>query len=75
MHALRKPSPEVSRDWPERQAESIIDEFMADGSPEDLLRLEQAIAEALRQAYQRGQEQRSIGADGGSGSPNKRKKK
>jgi hypothetical protein len=30
--------------WAEKQAEVIVDAFLADGEPEDLLRLEQAIA-------------------------------
>jgi len=40
--------------WAEKQAEIIVDSFLADGAPADLLRLEQAIAYALRRAYERG---------------------
>ena len=40
--------------WAEKQAEAIVDAFLADGEPEDLLRLEQAIANALRLSYERG---------------------
>ena len=43
-------------DWAEKQAESIIDAFVADESSADLLHLQQMIAEALRMA-------------GGNGSP------
>jgi hypothetical protein len=37
--------------WAEKQAEAIVDAFLADEEPEDLLRLERAIANALHQAY------------------------
>ena len=37
--------------WAEKQAEAIVDAFLADEEPEDLLRLERAIAHALHQAY------------------------
>lgn len=38
-------------DWADKKAEGIVDAFVADTGPEDLLRLQQAIAKALRQAY------------------------
>ncbi len=41
-------------DWAEKEAEAIIDRFVADESPADLLRLQQSIAEALRVAYENG---------------------
>jgi hypothetical protein len=39
--------------WAKKQAETIVDTFLADGEPEDLLRLERTIANALRLAYER----------------------
>lgn len=45
-------------DWAEQQAEAIVDTFVADQGPEDLLRLQQAIANALRQAYERGKREK-----------------
>ncbi|WP_447979348.1 hypothetical protein [Candidatus Nitrospira bockiana] len=42
-------------DWAEKEAEAIVDSFVADESSADLLRLQQAIAEALRRAYEQGQ--------------------
>ncbi len=40
----------------EKEAEAIIDRFVADESSADLLRLQQSIADALRAAYQKGKE-------------------
>ena len=37
--------------WAEERAEAIVDAILADGEPEDLLRLERAIANVLRMAY------------------------
>jgi hypothetical protein len=41
-------------DWAEKQADAIVDDFVADEGPDDLLRLQQAIANALRLAYEQG---------------------
>jgi hypothetical protein len=41
-------------DWAEREAEKIIDAFVAYDGPDDLLRLQQAIASALCQTYEIG---------------------
>ena len=41
-------------DWAEKEAEPIVDRFVADESSADLLRLQQFIAEALRASYERG---------------------
>ena len=46
----------IMEDWAEKEAEAIIDRFVADESSADLLRLQQSIAEALRAAYQKGKE-------------------
>jgi hypothetical protein len=43
-------------DWAEKEAEAIVDRFVADESSADLLRLQQSIAEALRAAYDKGRE-------------------
>ena len=43
-------------DWAEKEAEAIVDQFVADESSADLLRLQQLIAEALRTAYAKGKE-------------------
>jgi len=53
--SLKRVSVKESAGWAERQAEIIVDTFLSDGAPEDLLRLEQAIADALRRAHDRGQ--------------------
>lgn len=45
------------KDWAELKAEALIDAFVADEGPDDLLRLQVAIAEALRDAYERGKKQ------------------
>jgi hypothetical protein len=37
-------------DWAEEEAEAIVDKFVADQGPDDLLRLQNAIAAALRKA-------------------------
>jgi hypothetical protein len=41
-------------EWAAKQAEAMIDAFLADEEPDDLLRLEQAVAKALHLAYERG---------------------
>jgi hypothetical protein len=41
-------------EWAAKQADSMMDAFLADEEPDDLMRLEQAIAKALRLAYERG---------------------
>ena len=46
-------------DWAEKEAEAIVDRFVADESSADLLRLQQSIAEALRTAYHKGKEARN----------------
>jgi hypothetical protein len=42
-------------DWATKEAERILDAFMASEGSDDLLKLQIAIAEALRQAYESGQ--------------------
>ena len=61
--------------WAERQAEGIVDAFLADGEPEDLLRLEQAIANALRLAYERRRAMQRRRVRGSSGTREKQRKK
>jgi hypothetical protein len=46
----------MMEDWAEKEAEGIVDSFVADESSADLLRLQQAIADALRRAYEKGRE-------------------
>jgi hypothetical protein len=41
-------------DWAEKEAEVIVDAFVADESSSDLLNLQGAIANALRRAYESG---------------------
>jgi hypothetical protein len=41
-------------DWADREAEKIIDAFVAYDGPDDLLRLQQAITLALCQTYEIG---------------------
>jgi len=41
-------------DWADKKAEKILDALMADKSPEDLLHLQESIADALRLAYHQG---------------------
>jgi hypothetical protein len=48
--------PTIMEDWAEKEAEAIVDQFVADESSSDLLRLQQSIANALRTAYQKGEE-------------------
>lgn len=60
-------------DRAERQAEAIVDAFLADEEPEDLLRLVQAIAEALRSARKRANLQEPTGPRGSLGKRAKRK--
>jgi len=50
--SLKKTSAE---DWAAKQADAIVNAFLADNEPEDLLRLERAIADALRAAYKSGE--------------------
>jgi hypothetical protein len=38
----------------DRGAERIVDDFLADEDPEDLLQLQRAIADAMGQAYEGG---------------------
>ena len=40
-------------DWPDQEAEAIVNIFVADQGPDHLLRLHQAIADALRTAYEK----------------------
>ena len=61
--------------WAEKHAEAIVDAFLADGEPEDLLRLERAIANALRLAYERGRAMQPTRVRGSSGTRGKRRKK
>jgi len=61
--------------WAEKQAEAIVDAFLADGEPEDLLRLEQAIANALRLAYMRRRAMQRTRVRSSSGTRGKRRKK
>lgn len=42
--------------WTEKEAEAIVDRFVADESSADLLHLQQWIAVALRAAYEKGGE-------------------
>jgi hypothetical protein len=49
----------IMDDWADKEAEAIVDRFVADESSADLLCLEQSIAEALRAAYEKGREDRS----------------
>jgi len=46
-----------THDWASQEAEAMIDAFIADHGPDDLLRLQTAIARALRNAYERGAKQ------------------
>jgi hypothetical protein len=46
----------MMEDWADKEAEAIVDRFVADESSADLLRLQQSIAEALRAAYEKGRE-------------------
>jgi len=41
-------------DWVDNEAERIVDDFVANDSAEDLLQLQEAIAAAIRDAYERG---------------------
>lgn len=61
--------------WAEKQAEAIVDAFLADGEPDDLLRLERAIANALRLAYERREAMQRTRVGGSSGTRRKRRKK
>lgn len=47
------------RDWRNTEAEAIVDAFVADQTSHDLLRLQQAIAAALRRAYEKGRKETS----------------
>lgn len=40
--------------WPEKEAEKILDDFVASEGADDLLKLQQAIARALCHAYESG---------------------
>ena len=61
--------------WAKKQAESIVDAFLADGEPQDLLRLEQAITNALRMAYEGGRAVQRTRVRDSSRMRGKRKKK
>jgi hypothetical protein len=61
--------------WAQKQAEAIVDAFLADGESEDLFRLEQAIANALRLAYERRRAMQRTRVRGSSGTRGKRRKK
>ena len=50
----------MSNDWAEGEAEAIVDQFVADERPDDLLRLQTAIAVALRKAYDKGRAERRL---------------
>jgi len=41
------------------QAEEIIDRFLEEQGPDDLLKLQESIATALRSAFKRGQQKRN----------------
>jgi hypothetical protein len=45
------------KDWTEEKAEAIVDGFVADDTPNDLLRLQNAIAAALLNACEKGRKQ------------------
>jgi hypothetical protein len=49
----------MMEDWADKEAEAIVDRFVADESAADLLRLQQSIAQALRAAYEKGREAKS----------------
>jgi hypothetical protein len=40
--------------WADNEAERIVDDFVANNSSEDLLQLQEAIAAAIHEAYERG---------------------
>ena len=40
--------------WAEKEADRILDDFVAYEGPDDLLKLQQAIARALSRAYEAG---------------------
>ena len=48
----------IMGDWAEKEAEAIVDRFVADESSADLLRLQQSIAQALRTAYEKGKKEK-----------------
>ncbi len=41
----------IMGDWAEKEAEALVDRFLADESSADLLCLQQSVARALRMAY------------------------
>jgi len=45
------------KDWADQEAEKILDEFVANAGPDDLLKLHEAIVRALCQAYDRGKKE------------------
>jgi len=49
----KKPTAKMA-DWAGKQADVIVSAFLDDDDPDDLLRLEEAIAKALRAAYASG---------------------
>ena len=49
----------MMKDWAEKEAEVLVDRFVADESSTDLLHLQQSIAEALRAAYEKERVDRS----------------
>jgi len=44
--------------WAEKEAEAIVDRFVADTSSADLLCLQESIAQALKAAYEKGRAQK-----------------
>lgn len=60
-------------DWAEKKAEAIVDAFLADEKPEDLYRLVQAIAEALRSARKSANMKQKPGGRGTLGRGTKRR--
>jgi len=44
----------IMADWADQKAEKILDAFMADKSQEDMLHLQESIADALRLAFHQG---------------------
>jgi hypothetical protein len=47
--------------WAEKEAEAIVDRFVADTSSADLLCLQESIAHALKAAYEKGRAQKDGG--------------
>jgi hypothetical protein len=43
--------------WAEEESEAIVDRFIANDAPDDLVRLQNTIAAALLSAYEKGRKQ------------------